>query len=407
MSKKIKILFLPLLLTLTLPTVTVIADGKTVKTAINALVSRYIQKSSQAENISLTAEKQQLDNYTIINSISELEQQIESNKSTIRKLESGCGSGTLTEQQYQADYQRIYGCELEMKLELHKMQEQLDLLYDEYAEKITDQQTKQLELEVYCLLWNIRTNGEKKAYLEGINRQKEHELAVILETLELGYATESDVLAAEAELEQVKAELAACKNECTVMLKKYELGAESKAKQFSAEYAEATYSAETMLKKFEKNSFYPEYYRKQAETYKAYAETLKKLQNEMNAGAYNQEYLERVQGHIAGESAYYCNEAALAENSAERYSETLELFVYETCGSVNSLYSQRTAAAAALKTAEKQLEISRALLEEGRINETALMEAENSVLKLRYELAEIKAEIMYYRYILDNFIESF
>lgn len=37
----------------------------------------------------------------------------------------------------------------------------------------------------------------------------------------------------------------------------------------------------------------------------------------------------------------------------------------------------------------------------------ALMEAENSVLKLRYELAEIKAEIMYYRYILDNFIESF
>lgn len=407
MSKKIKILTLTILLTLTFPAVTVIADNETVKDAIDALVSRYMQKSSQAENISLTAEKQQLDNYTVLNSISELEQQIKSNKSTISKLESEQGNGTPTEQHYQADYQRIYGYELEMKLELYKMQEQLDLLYDEYAEKITDQQTKQLELEAYRLLWNIHTNGEKQAYLKGVNRQKKHELSVMRETLKLGYATESDVFAAEAKLEQAKAELSACENERTALQKKYEMGAGEKLEQFSAEYAETAYSAEAVLEEFEKNSFYSEYYRKQAEAYKAYAEAIEKLKKEMKSPSYNHEYFERVQGYITDEAAYYSNEAALAENSAERYSEKLELFVYETCGSVNSLYAQRTAAAASLKAAEKQLEISRALLEEGRINETALMEAENSVLKLRYELAEIETNIMLNRYILDNTIENF
>ena len=83
------------------------------------------------------------------------------------------------------------------------------------------------------------------------------------------------------------------------------------------------------------------------------------------------------------------------------------LFVYETCGSVNSLSAQRKATAAALKTAEKQLEISRALLEEGRINETALMEAKNNVLKLKAELAGGEAEIMCKKFAVENKIESF
>lgn len=374
---------------------------------IEKLVEKYITKSSQAENISLTAEKPLLDDYTIVNSISELEKQIESNENTISKLESGKGSGTLNEQRYQADYQRIYGCELEMKLELYKMQEQLDLLYAEYSEKITEQQTKQLEFDAYTILWNINSNSDEQVYLNGMICQKEHELSVMRETLKLGYATESDVLAAEAELEQVKSEFAVCENEQNVLLKKYELGADEKLGEFLTEYAETAYSTEAMLKRFEKNSFYPEYYRRQVEIYKAYADTLEKLKNGMTPSSYNSEYFDRVQDYITGETEYYYNEAAIAENNAKRYSESLELFVYETCGSVNSFYSQRTAAAASLKAAEKQLEISHVLLEEGRINETALMEAENSVLKLKYELAEIEANIMCIRFILDNLIENF
>lgn len=80
--------------------------------------------------------------------------------------------------------------------------------------------------------------------------------------------------------------------------------------------------------------------------------------------------------------------------------------MYETCGSVNSLSAQRKATAAALKTAEKQLEISRALLEEGRINETALMESENRVLKLKAELAGVEAEIMCKKFEVENKIEG-
>ena len=74
---------------------------------------------------------------------------------------------------------------------------------------------------------------------------------------------------------------------------------------------------------------------------------------------------------------------------------------------VTGYTDMRKATAAALKTAEKQLEISRALLEEGRINETALMEAENSVLKLKAELAGVEAEIMCKKFAVENKIEGF
>lgn len=97
MNKKIKIITAILLISAVLPTATVLADSEKVKTVISTLVARYMQNSSQAESISLNAEKQTLDDYTIINSISELEQQIESNNNTISKLESGQGSGTVTE----------------------------------------------------------------------------------------------------------------------------------------------------------------------------------------------------------------------------------------------------------------------------------------------------------------------
>lgn len=162
-----------------------------------------------------------------------------------------------------------------------------------------------------------------------------------------------------------------------------------------------------MLKAFEQNSFYSEYYSKQAEIYQDYADELVKLKKEMAAPAYNQEYFERVQEYISSEAAYYGNEAAIAENNSKRYSEELGLFVYEICGDLNSLIAQRKADAAALKTAEKQLEISRALLEEGRINETALMEAENSVLKLKAELSKVEAEVMSIKFVIDNTIENF
>ena len=407
MSKNMKFLIAGLLILSAIPTVTVFADSESVKKSISSLVSLYMQKSSRVESISLNADKQTLNDYTITNSIAEIEVQIESNNNNIKKLESGQGSGLSSEQQYQADYQRVYGYELEMKLELYKMQEKFDLLYSEYSEKITEQQNKQLEFGAYTLLWNIRSKKSENAYFEGLTRKKVHELSVMRETYKLGYATEGDVLAAEAELEQVKAQLSACENDYTVLKKEYELGSGESPEQFSAEYDETSYSVEDVLKAFEQNSFYSEYYSKQAEIYQDYADELVKLKKEMAAPAYNQEYFERVQEYISSEAAYYGNEAAIAENNSKRYSEELGLFVYEICGDLNSLIAQRKADAAALKTAEKQLEISRALLEEGRINETALMEAENSVLKLKAELSKVEAEVMSIKFVIDNTIENF
>ena len=53
------------------------------------------------------------------------------------------------------------------------------------------------------------------------------------------------------------------------------------------------------------------------------------------------------------------------------------------------------------------LKKERECLEEGRINETALMEAENSVLKLKAELSKVEAEVMSIKFVIDNTIENF
>ena len=118
-----------------------------------------------------------------------------------------------------------------------------------------------------------------------------------------------------SELEQANAQLVICKNEYSVLIQKYEIGANDDFIQFSAEYTETAYSAENILKKFEKDSFYAEYYDKQAEAYQSYSEALEVLEKKMTSPIYNQEYFERVQEYIISEAAYYNNEAALAKKN--------------------------------------------------------------------------------------------
>lgn len=133
---------------------------------------------------------------------------------------------------------------------------------------------------------------------------------------------------------------------------------------------------------------------------------LDKLPRSYGVSEENQAYYDRIYSYISDEREYYKNEAAIAENNAVRYENSLNLYVTETCLNASAYKAQRKAVAAKIAAAEKRLEISKGLLEEGRITETALMEAQNEVLKLKCELDEIEAKIMVCFYILDNKIEN-
>lgn len=75
-------------------------------------------------------------------------------------------------------------------------------------------------------------------------------------------------------------------------------------------------------------------------------------------------------------------------------------------GSTDLENTRHKSKTAEINSAEKRLEISDGLLQMGRITQTEYMEAENEVLRLKYELREIEAEILSCFYILDNGIES-
>lgn len=133
---------------------------------------------------------------------------------------------------------------------------------------------------------------------------------------------------------------------------------------------------------------------------------LDKLPRSYSVSEENQAYYDRIYSYISDEREYYKNEAAIAENNAVRYENSLNLYVTETCLNASAYKAQRKAVAAEIAAAKKRFEISKGLLKEGRITETALMEAKNEVLKLKCELDEIEAKIMVCFYILDNKIEN-
>lgn len=129
---------------------------------------------------------------------------------------------------------------------------------------------------------------------------------------------------------------------------------------------------------------------------------LDKLPRSYGVSEENQAYYDRIYSYISDEREYYKNEAAIAENNAVRYENSLNLYVTETCLNASAYKEQRKAVAAEIAAAKKRFEISKGLLKEGRITETALMEAQNEVLKLKCELDEIEAKIMVCFYILDD-----
>lgn len=405
------------------PIVNAGAAGIKTYISIEKLIEKYISNSSKTENIILNDNKQQGDNHTIIKSIYDIEKQIEENKTNIDELEDQRYNPDVKfedtiECQENADKLRIKGYELEMQLEQYKMHEELDLLYAEYSERITSHQQSVLELEAYQLLTNIKLNESKEFYLAAFKEQKQHELDVVRERFKIGYATESDVLAAETEYEQTAAELESCINETALYKLEYEINSGTQAQEFVFENKTTDYSYEKWLKKFKEKSFYSKYYREQGELFKKYSDMLsempEKMLKEKNEDRYricgmneeNTEYFENIISYFTDESAYYSNEAAIYENNAVQYEDNLKLYVCRLCRNAETLLAQQTACETALKSFENQYAIAVKTFEMGRITRLQLLEAETAVYKSRYELAQINAQLANATYILENLIEN-
>ncbi|MDE6594197.1 MAG: TolC family protein [Oscillospiraceae bacterium] len=385
----------------------------------------YLEGNSDLENARLNDEKQKLDDYAVQNNLDEVEIQIELNNGNIDRLNAQLHDIEFTcsekpQIKHQMVHQTIYGYELEARRELYIMQVSGNELYSEYSKLITDMWEKQVKKTAYELLLDIAVNKNKITYLESLEEQKEHELNVIRESLKIGYATESNVISAEAALEKVRTQKSVCENESDYLISSYNNSSKKKYEDCYIEYAEKELSAlDDYMQSFRDNSFYGEYYRKQADIYSGYAESLgeillkmdkDKRGNPLNAYKISedeQKYYDRVYRYIENEQKYYENEAAIAENNAVRYEKSLELYVTETYLNAKSFMAQHRAKSAEIILAEKQLEISRSLLELGRITQTDHMEAQNEVLRLKTEIKEIETKILKYYYILDNGVESY
>ncbi len=403
----------------------VFAAGVTDDNSVETMVMNYLEGNSDLENARLNDEKQKLDDYAVQNNLDEVEIQIELNNGNIDRLNAQLHDIEFTcsekpQIKHQMVHQTIYGYELEARRELYIMQVSGNELYSEYSKLITDMWEKQVKKTAYELLLDIAVNKNKITYLESLEEQKEHELNVIRESLKIGYATESNVISAEAALEKVRTQKSVCENESDYLISSYNNSSKKKYEDCYIEYAEKELSAlDDYMQSFRDNSFYGEYYRKQADIYSGYAESLgeillkmdkDKRGNPLNAYKISedeQKYYDRVYRYIENEQKYYENEAAIAENNAVRYEKSLELYVTETYLNAKSFMAQHRAKSAEIILAEKQLEISRSLLELGRITQTDHMEAQNEVLRLKTEIKEIETKILKYYYILDNGVESY
>lgn len=402
----------------------VFAAGAVDDSSVESMILNYLEGSCDLENVRLGDERQKLDDYAVQNSLDEIEVQIEENTNSIDRFNGQLHNIELTYSEksqikQQIVHQTIYGYELEARRELYTMQVSGNELYSEYSERIMDMREKQVKKTAYELLLDIDVNKDKYTYLESLEGQRQSELDVQEKSLEIGYSTESNVISAQAALEDVQTQKAVCENDRSYLISSYNSSSKKKYEDCYIEYTEKELSAvDDYFQSFKDNSFYGEYYREQADLYSGYAEKLGDILVKMDKdkpgnSLYSQsipedeeKYYDRVYSHIQGEQKYYENEAAIAENNAVQYEKSLELYVREVYLNAKTYISRHKSKTAEINSAEKRLEISDGLLQMGRITPTEHMEAENEVLRLKYELREIEAEILSCFYILDNGIES-
>lgn len=418
MKNKCRIIIIFLAIILLVPHINVCAEQKKENVTAEDLAEKIYIDLIDYKEIELNDKKAKADDYTGKNYLDEAERQIGSNDENIVQAESrlssiGISSEEKNQCRYQIEYFKIYNFELQKNKSYYEMQNKLSELYCEYSEKIILEQKNKLKYETYKTLCKISVCESQKKYLEMLLEQKKSELNVTRESFKLGYATENEVLTANAEYEAAKSEFAGCESNYNILVERLEKESGNKLIGFSLSFtAEEKIEKQKYLELLKNQSFYEEYYLKQSEIYNEYSKSLdeltKQMDKEYEQSQYrfsfkdNEDFFDRTYKYISDEKNYYENESEIYKLNSEKYLAELELYVTESCRNLNALISRRTAKIAEIKAAENSCEIAEGLFEEGRINKINLGETKVNLQKVKYELSEIESEILVIRFALNN-----
>lgn len=397
---------------------TVYAESPKENITAEGLADKIYSDFIEYKEIELNDKKTKLDDYTVKKYLEDTERQIESNDKSIEQFKAKLNLPDISNDErnqcrYQIEYMKINSFELQRSKYYYEAQNKLSELYEEYSDKIVQEQKNKLKYEIYKKLCEIKVYESQNAYLKVFAEYKKNNFDVINKSFKIGYATENDVLSAKAECETAKSELTACENNCADLIDSIEKNAGYKLDEYSLDFSsDKKYENEKYLEQFKKQSFYSEYYLKQSEIYGEYFKSLDELvmqmDKEYNKKQYsflfsdNEDFFERTYEFISSEKGYYKNESEIYKLNSEKYLSESEIYVEKSCGNLNTLLSLRNAKLAELKAAESSYTIAKKLLNEGRINNLNLIETKCNLKKVKYDLRAIEADILTVRFALDN-----
>lgn len=421
MKNKCRFFAVSLIAALMFPNIGVFAENKSESITVEKLAEEIYINLTEYREIELNDKKEKADDYTVKNYLNEAERQLESNNKNIEQTEIKLNSLDISSEEknqcrYQIEYLKIYEFELQKNKYYYEMQNKLSDLYEEYSDKIVLEQKNKLKYETYKALCEIKVYEMQEEYLKMLVEQKKDNLDVIRESLEIGYATENDVLYSESEYENIKSELASCENNYEALVNRLEKKSRNKLSEFSLNTLEnENYESEKYLEQFKKQNFYSEYYLKQSEIYDEYSkllgELIKQMDKEYKQNHFrflfedNEDFFDRTYKYISYEKSYYENETEIYKLNSEKNLMELELYITGSCNNLNSLLSRRVSKLAEIKATEGSYTIAKELFKEGRINKINLSEAKVNLQKVRYELFEIESEILIIEFALANSVE--
>ncbi len=401
---------------------TVYAEPSPKSITVESLTDKIYGDLIEYKEIELNDKKTKLDDHTVKKYIDETERQIESNDKSIEQAKSKLNSLDISDEEinqcrYQIEYLKINSFELQRSKYYYETQNKLSELYEEYSEKIVQDQKNRLKYETYRKLCEIKVYESQNDYLKVFAEYKKNNLDVLNKSFEIGYATENGVLSAKSEYTAAKSELSACENSRDDLISSIEKDTGYGLDEYTLDFsADNKYDSKKYSEEFKKQSFYSEYYLKQSDIYGEYFKSLDELEMQMdkeyNKKQYkflfgdNEDFFDRTYEYISDEKNYYKNESEIYKLNSEKYLSGSEIYIAGSCGDLNTLISRRSAKHAELKAAENSYKIARGLLNEGRINELDLIEAKCNLEKVKFELLKIEADILQFPYGSPEFLSA-
>ena len=394
-----------LIITALLLTVTVYAEE--IKDGFQLIMQKYTENSPSYKTIELQNEKNKIDDYSNEYSLKSAELSIENNEKQIESLENQL----LHEYDYyeeqslriNIEYCKIYAFELELNKAELELESEFNEIATEFSETTLEIEKKNFEYKLRSKLNNLTALKNQLVYLELQKQYCTENVEITKSSLKIGYATQLDVENAEAQLAVAKAAIAECKMEITNNEKEIELNSGEAVQEYAFDYlGKCDISEAELLEQFKEISPQDEILEKQAQAYRDLIEKIEDIKEKLNKYSTkesedNTKYKERLSERIEGALAYYNNELMIAENSIKSYEISLELYVSELLGKKDVCIAEVSAAKAALKAAETNIDVMNAFYAEGHVRPIDMTEAYVKRSNAEYEL--VLAQIS-----LDNII---